>query len=132
VHDGDGIVRYRIEAENHAFRGSVLAWGNDSDAAELAALLSAFPTAGVGNIKYFFGSPGSGVACLRFESLNSRGHCRVWVAITAEVAAEGGSEHDSASIAVDFVPAELDEFCRALAKFKPRCLNEAILNHDAS
>jgi len=131
-HDGDGIVRYRIEAENRDFRGAAWAWGNETDAADLAALLRGFPSGVNSKIEYGFGSSGTGVVNLLFESVNPQGHCRVWVATKSEYAAEGSREHNSAFVSVDFLPAALDDFCRDLAKFKPRRLNEAILSRDAS
>jgi hypothetical protein len=128
-HDGDGTVRYRVEAESPGFSGYVSVWGNDTVAADLARLLRGFPSAAKSKVEYAFGSRG---VTLRFESISPMGHCRVWIVITSESPAKGGDEHESASISVDFLPAEMDQFCRALAKFTLGRFNEAMLGRDAS
>jgi hypothetical protein len=40
--DGDGVVRYHLAADSREFRGTVFAWGSESDAADLAKLHSGF------------------------------------------------------------------------------------------
>src|SRR5690242_16858833 len=94
-HDGDGVVRYRVEAHSGSFDGSVEVWGNDTVATDLATLLRGFPSAGESKVEYSFGSRG---VTLRFEAVDPMGHCSVWAVLTAEFPATGSRDHESASI----------------------------------
>lgn len=126
-HDGDGIVRYRIRAENADFRGSTLAWGNSIDAENLGDLLKGFPKTTPSSLEYAFGSPKTGLCQLEFQTIDSVGHCCVWVAIEAACSSTGTEEFQSAVVCVRFLPANLDEFCTQLIRFKRGRDNEAVL-----
>lgn len=126
-HDGDGVVRYRISAENVEFRGSTLAWGNDIDAEKLGGMLKGFPKATPSSIEFSFGSPKTGQCRLEFKTIDNRGNCGVWVSLEAAHASGGTERFQSALICVQFMPANLDEFCKQLVRFKRGRDNEATL-----
>jgi hypothetical protein len=130
-HDGDGVVRYRIDAKSREFRAAALAWGTDADAEKLAALLKGFPARPDARVEFGFGSPGTGTADLHFAVASPRGLCKVQAAVTSEYPAGSGPEHQSAVVIIEFFPAALDLFCQQLSRFKPNRPNEAELNGNA-
>jgi hypothetical protein len=131
-HDGDGVVRYRIDAKSRDFRAATWAWGTDADAEKLAALLKGFPTRTDSQVGFIFGSPGTGTADLRFGVANGRGLCKVQAAVTSEYPAGNGPEHQSATVVIEFFPAALDLFCQQLTRFKSNRSNEAELSGNAA
>jgi hypothetical protein len=126
-HDGDGIVRFRIRAENADFRGSTLAWGNAIDAGNLGELLKGFPKGTPASLEYAFGSPKTGQCQLRFQTIDSVGNCCVWATIESAYTSAGTERFQSAFVCVRFLPANLDEFCTQLTRFKRGRDNEAVL-----
>jgi hypothetical protein len=131
-HDGDGVVRYRIDAQSPDFRGGVWAWGNDTTAGELTRVLQGFPRNVGQKVEFTFGTHGTGVAKLRFEVASARGECRVWVSVSSEYAVANTDEHQSASLCIGFFPAALDAFCQQLGRFKPQRPNAAELIGNAA
>lgn len=126
-HDGDGLVRYYIRAESPDFRGTAVAWGDDSACAELGKLLAGFPKTPHASVEFTFGSPKTGRCSLSFESLDRTGRCCVWAEIESTYEARDTDRFETASICVHFLPAAVDEFCTQLQRFKRGRQNEAAL-----
>jgi hypothetical protein len=126
-HDGDGVVRYRIEACSPDFCGKTWTWGSETDAGELAKLLRGFPTSPSAKVEFDFGDASSGSSNLRFEMSNARGACRVWAVLSSEHVVAGPETYQSASVCIGFFPAALDVFCQQLGRFRPQRPNKAEL-----
>jgi len=126
-HDGDGVVRYHLSADSREFRGTVFAWGSESDAADLAKLISGFPMSPESVIEFGFGSPKTGCCTLRFQTVDRRGNCCVWAEFEASYERSGTGHFETAAVCVSFLPAALDEFCVQLQRFKRGKQNEAVL-----
>jgi hypothetical protein len=126
-HDGDGLVRFRITAENPAFRGTTLTWGNEERISELLSALAGFPKTSSDRVEFVFGTPRTGVCRLEFQTVDSLGHCCVWVDLEAPYASTGKDRFEHSLVCVKFVPASLDEFCNHLRRFKRGRQNEAVL-----
>ena len=77
VHDGDGLVRYRVLVESESFRAETELWGGPTDPMDLATALRAFHPAPSAKLESSLGSPGTGTVVLRFEAVDALGHCRV-------------------------------------------------------
>jgi hypothetical protein len=126
-HDGDEIVRFRISAKNVEFEATVMVWGNESDAKELASLLSGFPKSMPAQVEYSFGSPRTGQCALNFETVDRTGRCCVWGNFEAAYKSGGSERFQRAEICIEFVPGSLDNFVAQLSRFKRGVKNEAIL-----
>jgi hypothetical protein len=126
-HDGDGLVRFRLSAENAEFRAATQAWGSEESVRSLLSAVDGFPRSVPDRAEFTFGSPRSGVCHLEFQTTDGRGHCRVWVSVEAADGSAGSERHQRSTICVEFLPADLDEFCDQLRRFKPGRDNEALL-----
>ena len=126
-HDGDGLVRYRIRAENADFRGSTLAWGSEIDAEKLADVLTGFPTTTPSSLEYQFGDSKSGECRLLFQTLDHVGHCCVWATISEPYSFVVAGKFQSVLVCLTFTPASLDDFCAELRRFESGKDNEASL-----
>jgi hypothetical protein len=113
-HDGDGVVHYRIVAENAGFRGATGAWGNAEDALTLASALVGFPNNPQQRVEFEFGSPGVGLCRLEFRTVDSLGHCCVWADIEGSFASSDKDKFQRSLVCINFLPASLDEFCTQL------------------
>jgi|SRR5688572_8137172 hypothetical protein len=130
-HDGDGLVRFRITAENVEFRGTTLAWGTEDTIRELVSALAGFPKASSDRAEFVFGTPRTGIGRLEFQTLDSVGHCCVWADLEAAYASTGRDAFQRSLVCVEFLPASLDEFCNQLRHFKRGRKNEAVLTKRA-
>jgi hypothetical protein len=126
-HDGDGLVRLRITAENVEFRGTTLAWCTEENVAELRSALAGFPKSSSDRVEFVLGSARTGVCRVEFKTVDSIGHCCVWVEVEAAYASTGQDAFQRSLVCVEFVPASLDEFCTQLRRFKRGSKNEAVL-----
>ena len=127
AHDGDGVVRYRIRAENAAFRATTLAWGNEDDAESLGNKLKGFPKSIPSKLEYSFGSPKTGRCHLEFQTIDGTGRCCVWATFESSYSSCGTERFENSVVCVRFLPTSLDEFCIQLARFKQDRDNEAVL-----
>lgn len=130
-HDGDGLVRFRITAENVEFRGTTLTWGNEEKIAELLSALAGFPKTSSDRVEFVFGTPRTGVCRLEFQTIDSVGHCCVWADLEAAYASTPKDGFQRSLVCVKFVPASLDGFCNQLRHFKRGRKNEAVLTKRA-
>jgi hypothetical protein len=130
-HDGDGVVRFRITAENVEFRGTTLAWGSEQTVGGLLSVLAGFPKTSSDRVEFSFGTPRTGVARLEFQTVDRLGHCLVWVDLKAAYASTGQDGFQQSLVCVEFVPASLDEFANQLRRFKRGRNNEAVLTKRA-
>ena len=130
-HDGDGLVRFRITAENVEFRGTTLTWGAAENVAELLSALAKFPKTSSDRVEFMLGTPRTGVCRLAFQTLDSLGHCCVWADLEAAYSSTEKDGFQRSLVCVKFVPASLDEFCNQLRRFKRGQENEAVLTKRA-
>lgn len=126
-HDGDGLVRFHISVENVEFRATTLAWGYEENVRELVSALKGFPKTGSDRVEFTLGSPRSGLCRLEFLTIDSVGHCCVWIDLEAPYSTAGKDRFQRSLVCIQFAPGSLDEFCTQLRAFKRGQDNEAVL-----
>ena len=108
--DGDGLARFKIEAENGRFACSTLVWGYAETFAELAGAIKGFPTSPSASVEFQLGSAGVGQCSLSFVCLDGSGHSAVWVSVESEYPVRPTSQHQEASLCLRVEPSSVDSF----------------------
>jgi len=108
--DGDGLARFKIEAENGRFACATLVWSYVETLAELARAIKGFPCAPSASVDFHLGSAGVGQCGLSFVCLDGSGHAVVWVSVESEYPVRPSSQHQEASICLRIEPSSVDSF----------------------
>ena len=127
-HDGDGLVRYAFEMRTANFSGRALAWGNETDHLEFAAALAGFPHTSKAELRYSFGTPGTGTCQLHFHCLDGLGHVGLWCALESEYPSGRSEQYEQASLFMQCDPASIDTFVAELRRFAAGTANRAALS----
>jgi len=108
--DGDGLARFKIEAENGRFSCTTLVWGYAETFAELAGAIKGFPAALSASVDFQLGSAGVGECNLSFVCIDGSGHAAVWVSVESESPVRPSSQYQKASICLRIEPSSVDSF----------------------
>lgn len=112
--DGDGIARFKVEANNGLFSCHTLVWGYADSFAELAETIKGFPISSSSSVNFDLGSKGAGTCNLSFCCVDGLGHSIVWVSVESEYPVHPTSKYQSATICLRIEASAVDSFYSGL------------------
>ncbi len=108
--DGDGLARFKIEAENGLFACTTLVWDYAERLADFAGAIHGFPTTPSASVTFDLGSAGVGYCSFSFVCLDGSGHAAVWIHVESEYPVHPSAQHQTASICLRIEAAAVDAF----------------------
>ena len=121
--DGDGLLRFKVEASNSIFSGGSDFWVYAASFTELATLLKGFPLSIASKVTYKVSSECS----LSFYCINGLGHIVVWVSIRSEHDVPQTTKYQTTELCLKIEASAIDKFHNELSGIASGALTEATL-----